>query len=296
MNARIAPYRLGLLLAVAASILFGLYPPAVRAVYAKGGDAVFMMLASTWARALGLAAYCLLTRRPLFQTREDTRQAAIGGVFQALTTAAIMAALTFMPGPLVIMVVFTHSLMLLLFLVWKGEVRLDAATLGTTLTALGGLGLVLDIWHAQPVTNLWGIALAFAAALTMVMRMYVYGQQTRERNPAVVGAENFLLAALFILLVLLFKWPRLPQSGVGQGWVLLACAAMALATFIMFYGISLLGSFGWSLFAKLEPIFTALFSLWLIHEILKPHQYLGMVVIVASLVFYQTRNRPRQKS
>ncbi|MES2208533.1 MAG: DMT family transporter [Pseudomonadota bacterium] len=284
----LSPYQLGLFLAITAAVLFGIVPCAVRAVYADGGNAIFMMIVSIWARALGLLGYCIVMNKPMFQTREDCQQAVVGGVMQAFSSCGVMTALIFMPATLVIMVLMTHSLMLLFFLVWKGEVKLDAMTLITIIAALLGLSLVLDIWHKQPIENLWGIGIAFAAACAIVVRMYVYGKQTLERNPAVVGAENFLVAAIITLLVLVFKAPHLPNSITSYAWVALGCIATALATFMMFYGISLLGSFTWSLYSKLEPIFTALFSAWFIHEILKPHQYGGMLIVVTSLVVYQT--------
>ena len=55
----------------------------------------------------------------------------------------------------------------------------------------------------------------------------------------------------------------------------------------MFYAISLLGSFDYSLLSKIEPVFTALFSFLLLGEILKPLQYLGMVIVLGSLAMYQ---------
>jgi drug/metabolite transporter (DMT)-like permease len=265
----------------------------VRAVYADGGNIVFMVVLATGTRALTLTLYCVFKKKRLFRTREDTRQGIIGGLFQAFSISAFSAALLFMSGPLVITVLFTHTLMLLFFLMWKGEIKFSVLTLATTASALGGLSLVLDVWHKQSNASLWGIGIALLAAVATVFRLYVYGRQTRERNPAVVGAENFLTAAGFTLLLFFFQAPHAPLSLQGWGWALSAAAAASLATFAMFYGISLIGSFQWSLFAKLEPLFTSLFSVWFIHEVLKPYQYAGIAIVVSSLVLYQVANRSR---
>lgn len=277
----------GILIAVASAVAFGLYPPAARAVYADGGNAVFVILLTTFMRALALALFCAATRRRLFKTLSDTRQAASGGFFQALSILGIFASLQYLPGPVMIIIVFSHTLMLLFFLAWKGEVRLDASTVAVTVSALAGLALVLDLWSVKETGSLIGMALAFMAALATVSRMYIYGRQTRERNPAVVGAETFIFATLFALFVLVAGWPALPQSAAGYLWAGLAAGSLTAGTFGMFYGIALLGSFRFSMFLKLEPVFTSLFSALLIHDMLKGSQYAGIGLVTASLAIFQ---------
>jgi len=49
------------------------------------------------------------------------------------------------------------------------------------------------------------------------------------------------------------------------------------------------------LFSKVEPIFTALFSIWFLGEILQWHPYVGILTTIASLEIYQVfehRQRP----
>lgn len=145
---------------------------------------------------------------------------------------------------------------------------------------------MLDIWHPQNL-NLVGIGIAFIAAIATVIRLYVFGNQTKSRNPAIVGAEVFLFAAFFALLLPIFSSPVLPTTVVGYGWAVLSCISLVLGTFGMFYGIAILGAFEYSLLCKIEPIFTAIFSAVLIHEYLLWHQYVGMAVVLGSLALYK---------
>jgi len=147
--------------------------------------------------------------------------------------------------------------------------------------------MVMDIWHVQSVNNLTGFALAFMAAIATVWRLYIFGKQTEKRNPAVVGAEVFIVAFLFLLLLGFWKLPVVPQTLAGWGWSSLAALSLGSGSFGMFYGVALLGSFKWSLFAKVEPIFTSLFSIWFLGETLKTSQYVGMAVVIGSLIAYQ---------
>lgn len=289
----LATHKSGYLLAVIVALLFGFYPACLHQAYADQGNAVFVCLAIVWTRALGLTIHCLLKRKPMFQTREDIKQGLIGGFFQAISSGCTMLALDYLQGSQVVMILFTSPLMLLFYSIWRGDFKFKFSTAVLTIAALAGLALVLDIAHAKPVDNILGMVLAFIAAIAMVPRLYVYGQQTRDRDPAIVGAENFLTAALLTLPLVFIQWPMPPHSLVGNGWLFLGCTTLATGTFYTFYGISKLGSFSWSLMQKLQPVFTALISAILIHEILKPQQYLGMAVVLVSLAFYQMMQKKK---
>jgi drug/metabolite transporter (DMT)-like permease len=285
----------GLLLALTTAAVFGVYPAATRALYADGGNVILAIVVIMWMRALGLLIACLPSRPKLFPTRAETRQAIRGGFLQAVSNLSLFAALTYLPGPLVLITLFSHTLMLLFFMAWKGEIRLDAVTIVTTVTALGGLTFVLDVWHAQQPGYLLGVGLALFSAIVVVFRFYLYGQQLRTRHPAAVGAENYLLSAIILMPVMLVFPPALPLHAVSYGWLFLAGASLALGSIGMFYGIAMMGAFRWSLFSKMEPIFTAAFSAVLIGEFLKPSQYIGMGVVLASLVLYQAADHKRNK-
>jgi len=277
----------GIAIAIATAIIFGAYPAASRAVYADGGNAVFIVIVTTIARALALYLFCVLLHKPLFKTKEDIKLSIAGGFFQTLSVLGIFSALVYLPGAVVIIIVFTQTLMLLFFMAWRREIKITVHTLATTLVALGGLSLVLNVWHQEQHLSYLGMGLAFMAAVATVIRIYIYGRLTKMRNPAIVGTEVFLFAAVFSLFLLFFEMPQAPESFAGYGWVALGCLSLILGTFGMFYGISILGSFNFSLLSKLEPIFTAIFSIVLINEFLTLSQYAGMIVVVISLIVYQ---------
>ncbi len=285
----------GFLIALAASFFFGLWPVAVRGVYAAGGDVGFALSSMTWARALMMALFCLVTRRPLFATREAVMQGIVGGFFQAVCLATLYAALKTLSGPIVIIILFSSTLMLLFFMAWRGEIRLDVATVATTCGALAGLGFVLDLWHAQNAATIKGIVLAFVAALAAMSRLYVYGKQVKLRHPIVVGAESFLVAAAMLSPVL-FLGVHPPVTWMGGAYAVLGCVAVTLGSFAMFYGIELLGSFKLSLFSKMEPVFTSIFSTLLLGEVLKSSQYAGIAMVLGSLALYQVFEQRRIKA
>lgn len=277
-------------MAVVSAALFGLYPNASRAAYADGASVVFVMLVFVFMRAFLLSSFSLIKGRVLFVTKSDKRDALVTGFWQALTMIGMYFGFFYIEAPVVVIILFSHTLMLLFFMAWKGEIKLNKAILASTVFAFIGLAFVIDLWSVQSASNWIGIGFSFLAAVSTVSRLYVFDRQTKTRNPGVVGAECLILTFILLLPMIFLQSPIPPQTLAGWGWVLGGGLCIGLGTFGMFYGIALMGSFKWSLFLKMEPIFTTLFSAILIHEYLKPSQYLGIALVLVSLVAYQVHD------
>jgi drug/metabolite transporter (DMT)-like permease len=281
----IRPEILGLALTVMCAVAYGFSWPGARASYAHGANNAFVILAVTVTRTLGLLLACLVRGKGLYKTAKDIRLAFTGGFFQSLSLIGSFTAMLYLPAPVAAILLFTHTLMLLFFMAWRGQAHLDAAALVTTVCALVGLGLVLDV-RFVPV-SLPGLGLGLMSAVATMSRLYVYGQQTKTRDPAVVGAETFLVALLVMSALALIKTPVPPTDATGYAWVAGTSLVNALGTVGMFYAISLIGAFRFSLFLKLEPVFAALFSALLIGEFLHWSQYMGIAAVIGSLAAYQ---------
>ncbi len=288
--------KLGILVSIASCAILGIYPAASQAAYADGANATFVLFLTTFIRMLMLSAPCFLKRRVLFENKKNVKAALMGGFWQAVAGIGIMTSLLFIPGPVMLIIILSHALMLLFFMAWRGEIELDKATVLSTISALIGLTFVVDLWYAQPVSNWIGIGLAFMVAIAAVNRIYVYGQQMKTRNPMVVGAESFVFTMIFVLPVALWQGPQIPMTWAGWGWSVLSGLSLSIGGgYGMFYGIALLGSFRWSLFAKTEPIFTSLFAVLFLGQYLKWSQYGGILLVIVSLVVYQVLNQRRMK-
>ena len=282
--------KIGIIVAIAACIVYGFYPSASRAAYKCGANAELVLLVTTLARAVGLSLFCLMTRKPMFASWPNTRQSIASGFWQIVSTGCIIYALLTLQGPIVLTLVHTTTIMLLFTLVLKGEMRLYAYTLIALAAMFAGLTYVLDIWHEQPASNWQGYAFALLGAYAATNRLYAYNHQMKVRNPAIVGAESFVCACGFVLVLVLLRNPVFPTSIEGWGWIALGAASLVAGSFGTMYGISLLGSFKWSLFVKLEPVFTCFFAVLFLGEYLKTSQYIGIAVVIGSLIYYQIKS------
>ncbi len=277
----------GILICLGAAVIFGLYPPAARGVYQDGGNIVFVILVTTFCRFAGLYLFALLKNLKPFDSFTEYKTSLYAGIFQALSIIGILGGSFFMPGAVVIIIMFTYSLMLLLFSAWRREITLNAVNILSTLAALAGLGMVLNIGQHGIAYPLIGIALAFMAAIATFARSYIFGQQSKSRHPIVTGVETFFVAFMLLLLLLLWDMPVLPET--QSGYLMMAVCALALTvgSFGMFYGIAYLGAYKFSMIMKLEPVFTTLFGIMLIGDFLTTGQYIGIAIILFSLFSLQ---------
>jgi drug/metabolite transporter (DMT)-like permease len=218
-----------------------------------------------------------------------------GGFCQACSIFGIIGSLAFVPAAVTIVVMFSHTIMLMFFMAYRGDLKLTGFMSASTVSALFGLSLVVDVWtHAENI-HPFGVFLAFVAALATAMRLYLFGKEVLLQHPIVVGAQIFSVAAICTLFLSLYQSPVMPHSFAGYGWIGACSLALILGTFGMFYGIALIGSFQWSLMAKLEPVFTAIFAFGVLGEILTVYQYLGIALVIGSLFLYQWVTAERRR-
>lgn len=281
----------GIIITISAAILFGIYPPAVQQAYKFGTNSTFAILFSTFFRAFALTCFCITTRHSLKIAPGQAALVAGSGFLQAFSVFGILTSLLYIPGPVTMTIIFTHTIMLLFFLAFRGERKLTKVALLTTVSALFGITLVVDVYNNLSSLHVLGIGIAFAAAASTTIRLYFFEKLLNKTHPAQIGAQVFIAVFLFLLLLLFFNDVSLPTSRQGYTWLCTATLALVLGTFGMFYGIALLGSFEFSLLIKIEPVFTSIFSIAFLGTFLAPSQYLGIAIVIASLTSYQLLTR-----
>lgn len=284
---RIPTVTAGIAVTVFAAFIYGFYPAAARAAYASGANVVFMiMLALLW-RSVAMSFFCIASRQTLFADRQAVKDAAVNGAYQFAQLGCILWAMIYLPGPVVITVMFSYATLLYLYMVMRGEEPFSVSVFCTVVAALAGIALVMNIFHEDAGNSALGLFIAAVSAIISAARIYVFGNTLKTRNPAVVGAETFTFALIFSCLLAFYTLPVFPQTTQGWAWAMLGGASLAMGGFGALYGIKLLGAFRFAFFIKLEPVFGAILSAVLIHEILGVTQYAGIALVVGSLLAYQ---------
>lgn len=286
---------LGILVAIGTAIFFGIYPATVRGAYADGANVVFIILLTTFFRTASTVTFCQIKGYKLFQSKTSVKTALNNGLFQTASIIGILGGMAYLPGPVVITILFSSTIMIYAFSVFNGDEKPNVMTLICVLAALSGLALSVDIHNNLNNVTFIGIGLALMAAVSTATRLYRYSQLSKQSHPIIIGAETFTFTLLFSCALMLYELPILPTS--TQGWIFsfISATALAIANFGMFYGVSMLGAFRYAFISKLEPVFTTIFAFLIIHEALSPIQYLGIALVVTSLTAYQAINARKAK-
>jgi drug/metabolite transporter (DMT)-like permease len=209
------------------------------------------------------------------------------GSLQALTIVAIMCSLRDLPGPVMCTILFTHTLMLLGILYLRREATPSWLAIGSSVVALIGIALVVDVVHNLAGSGGLGVLWAVVAAVCSANRLYMYGKQVERAVAEVVGARAFLVASACMPLVALWDTPKIPYNAMGCVGVALASFSLASGTVLFFIALKKIGSFRSSLMLKSEPIFNAATSWLILGERLSITQYLGIALVMGSLLAYQ---------
>lgn len=286
----------GVAITIFTAFAFGFYPPIARLVYLDGANPTFMILATVFARALGMLIACKMTGQKLYMPRSIHWPLLTAGILQCVTMVCMFFSIMFLPGPVVIIIVFSYTIFLLLFLMIKGERKFDMVTIMSAVVALLGLALVVDLWSNLNVLKITGILLAFAAAFSDLFKIYILEHQLKSKPPTLLGAQVLSIATLFCLLLIPTAPPVPPTSSIGYIGALVACLTMAIANLAMFVSIAKIGAFQYSMLSKLEPIFTAILSVLIVRDILTVDQYIGMAIVIISLVYFQSYETKRKKA
>lgn len=287
---------LGIIIAVLTAFVYGFHPSATRAAYADGANAIFLILLMGAIRGFVFTTFCFVTKRQLFIQKIHTKIAISNGFFQALASSAVLISMLYIPGPITIIILFTYPLMLYSFMVFKGTEPLNLITIFTVILTISGLILVLDLHADVQILSFIGVTAAFVAALATASRLYVLGNILRTRDAPTVGTEAYLFALIFSGLFLFYEDPLIPLSIAGWGWALLSALTSTIGGLGLLYSVQLIGAFRFSFISKLEPVFAAIFAAVLINEILSVAQYIGIAIVIASLIFYQAQQAHKQKA
>lgn len=158
---------------------------------------------------------------------------------------------------------------------WLKALCLIGAFTGLLVASLEGVG-ALD-WR--------GIAFALAAAGALACIALFGGSAMSRAHPFTMNAWMNLWAALAVGLYLTASGgPQFPQTAIGWLATLAVCVCYTLGILSMFLGLMLVSPAQSALTMNLEPLFSTLAAVLLLHEAVSPRQWIGMAMLLIFLV------------
>jgi drug/metabolite transporter (DMT)-like permease len=157
---------------------------------------------------------------------------------------------------------------------WIKALCLLGAFAGLLVASSQGLG-TLD-WR--------GIAFALAAAGSLAFIALFGGSAMSRAHPFVMNAWMNLWVLLAVGAYLsLGGGPQFPQAAIGWLATLAVCACYTLGILFLFLGLMLVSPAQSALTMNLEPLFSTIAAILLLHEAVAPRQWIGMAMLLIFL-------------
>lgn len=168
--------------------------------------------------------------------------------------------------------------------------------------ALGGLSLVVDLWHGVNLDSL-GVAAAIAAAFAYALYVLLAERAVGSRDPASLLAWGFLFAAIFWAIVQ--PWWSFPAHVIDNDvslhgnlaglhlpvWLLMGWMVVfgTVVPFLLLVGaLRHVSATRAAIIAMLEPVAGALIAYLWLSESLDPGQLVGGGIVLAAVFLAQT--------
>jgi drug/metabolite transporter (DMT)-like permease len=275
-----------LLPAICAALSFSITDISLKVVYASGMDVLtlvslrgMLVVAFFWA--------WLRVAPPALRHAPRQRRIAIGlGILFGGVMLGLVAAVSLLPVSIAILAYFIYPLLTGIGASLTGVERLGWRALVIALLAFAGLALMLGV-NLAALAPL-GLACAFGAAICRVVsllatRAYLNGTDARLTTWYSMVPSTILF---LILWATLGSWNP-PQTQAGWLAFILVSAFSTLSTLLIYISTNRVGPFRTALAMNLEPLVTALASVWLLGEELTALQALGAGIMIASLCAFQ---------
>jgi drug/metabolite transporter (DMT)-like permease len=211
----------------------------------------------------------------------------LGFVFGISGFSAVFA-LDYLPSSIYIIILYFYPSLIVLFSLIAGKPVPNLIWLGLPLTMVGLFLTVFEpgsLLSVNEVGFLITIVNALAIGLYFILSEGYFG----KGEPKIRGTRWMLTGALsFSLLWIPFLGFQLPDSALG--WLLVAALGIfgtLLPLLLLNIGLQLVGAARGSVIVSLQPVFAILFSVLFLDERLTGQQWLGGVLVIASVLILQ---------
>ena len=291
MSARSTSWLL-LLALFAVAVSLGSGHVAARLAFANGVNVITAATVRSVGAGLLLLVLLKLRREAVLPLPPAFRSTMALGLLIAAQTVCIQVAVGLIPVTLAILIFYTYPFLTGVAASLLGDERFTPRLAVALVTAFAGLALVLGV-EPQPV-NPWGMLAALGAAVTFSAAMVLTprlapGLSTPLRTFFMLATT----AAIFVAASAATQAFRLPET--GPGWIGLAGLTLGYALGItgLFLLLPRLGAVQTSIVLNLEPVVVAGIAWLALGEALTALQIAGAVIVVATVILFQTTARRR---
>jgi len=286
----------GICIILLSALLIGIAPSAAKVAYKEGANLLAVITFRTVIGAFGLALYLLARQQWPKHELTQFRRSAFSGLAQVLTTIGFIGAVAFIDVSMAALIFYFHPFLVAVIGHFRGDLRLTPALIAWIAAAIAGLALVFGVTFTS--LSAAGIGLSIVGMIAITILIFVVADVSSAVGPI---RANFYMTTWSSIYVLLFA---LLGSGTGlvdemlfplsiHGWLaILGAGVTTTAGYVLFFvGARRIGTTRAAVWTVTEPLFAILFAILLVHEWLTPLQWLGVAIVIGSLIKFETAGR-----
>lgn len=282
----------GAILTAISALGFSTLPIFGMLSYQAGANVITMLGYRFLLASVLLWAYLFWSRTPLPDRRTALLLLGMGGFGYTTMSLLYLSAVEAdrLSPALAALLLYTYPALVTL-LAWRFDgYHLSGRRVAALLMTMAGVGLVLVGPGGEARFTWLGAGLALGSALVYGTYIFFGSRVIRRTTPLASTTFVSTAAAGVLLLYGAAAGQLLPMQPLGWGAVLgAALVATVLAVLLFFAGIERLGPSGASIISTLEPVGTAVLAAILFQERLGLLQVAGGAIVLASIIWLQTR-------
>jgi drug/metabolite transporter (DMT)-like permease len=274
----------GLGITLLAALFVGLVTTFARMTYDSGSDPATQVFLRSLCMMLALGGLQLALGRSLLLPRRTIATTIGFGSCILVMSFGYLSSVFYISVSLAVLLLYTYPLMVGIASPLLGRERM---TWIKALCLLGAFaGLVVASSEGLGTLDWRGIAFALAAAGSLAFIALFGGCAMSRAHPFVMNAwmNLWVLLAVGAYLVL-SGGPQFPQTAIGWLATLAVCACYTLGILFLFLGLMLVSPAQSALTMNLEPLFSTIAAILLLHEAVAPRQWIGMAMLLIFLAF-----------
>lgn len=283
---------IGVALIVISAIAIAMVPSLGKLAYEGGSNTLTVITGRSAFSVIITYLLLLISRRPITIARQPLMISLGSGVGYAVILYGYLGAVNYLPVNQVVLIYFIHPLLVGLLAMWLGQERLTFASIGALAVALLGLGLVISFSIEK--IDLVGLCLA-ATAMAVTAIVIVANSRAMTQAPAVSVCFFMMLSTAAVLTALFALFGDLALPTTTLSWVGFTGVAIAATTGTLTFlcGMTYVGATRAAMLTNLEPVVGVLFAICVLDEEITLIQGVGILVVIASIIFLERQRCSR---
>jgi drug/metabolite transporter (DMT)-like permease len=273
---------LGLGVTFLAALFISLVTTFARIAYDSGSNPATQVFLRSLCMMLVMGGLQLGLGRSLMLPRRTIVTTIVFGLCILVMSFGYLSSVFYISVSLAVLLLYTYPLIVGIASPLLGR---ESMTWMKALCLIGAFaGLVVASWDGFGTLDWRGIAFALAASVSIAVIALFGGAAMSRAHPFVMNAWMNVWVVLVVGLALMAtQGAQFPQTTAGWLGTLAVCVCYTLGILFLFLGLMLVSPAQSALTMNLEPLFSTVAAILLLHEAVALRQWIGMAMLLIFL-------------